>query len=51
MKFEIRKFTISRAKNNKNKLKDLENDLSNYDKPPKIQQKLNLNLRKYMKNL
>ena len=43
MKFEIRKFTISypkiRAKNNKkikndleNKLKDLENDLSNYDK-------------------
>ena len=60
MKFEIQKFTISyskiRAKNNRiikndleNKLKGFENDLSNHDKLQKY--KLNLNLRKYMKNL
>ena len=65
MKFEIRRFTISyckiRSKNNRkikndleNKLKDLENDLNNYDKQIMINYdklKLNPNLEKYMKNL
>ena len=77
MKFEIQKFTISyskiRAKNNRkmkndrqNKLKDLENDLNNYNKLQKynkIKSELEeiyekfvegakvRNLRKYMKNL
>ena len=77
MKFEIQKFTISYskicAKNNRkmkndrqNKLKDLENDLNNYNKLQKynkIKSELEeiyekfvegakvRNLRKYMKNL
>ena len=61
MKFQIQKFTISyskiRAKNNRktkidlvNKLKDLENDLSNYDKLQKYN-KIKSELEEYMKSL
>ena len=61
MKFVIQKFTISypkiRAKNNRNikndlenKLKDLENDLNNYNKLQKYN-KIKSELEEYMKNL
>ena len=61
MKFQIQKFTMScskiRAKNNRktkidleNKLKDLENDLNNYDKLQKYN-KIKSELEEYMKSL
>ena len=60
MKFQIQKFAISyskiRAKNNRktkidleNKLKDLKNDLNNYDKLQKYN-KIKSELEEYMKS-